>query len=65
MSARKSNSKHTMSLEGVKALCALKRIRGITGLAKLVPCSREAVYFAIERPGRYGRVYQRIEEILA
>lgn len=42
------------------------RVRGIwsmTELARRIPCSVPSLYFAIERPTRYGRVYRRIKEL--
>ena len=42
------------------------RKRGIwsmTELAKQIPCSVPSLYFAIERPSRYSRVYARIREL--
>ncbi len=44
---------------------AAKGILSIAELARLVPCSREAVYFALEKPTRYPRVARRIEEIVS
>jgi hypothetical protein len=32
-------------------------------LARRIPCSRIAIYLAIERPSRFPRVVRRIEEL--
>lgn len=34
-------------------------------LAKKFNCSREAIYFALERPSRYPIVYAKIEALVA
>lgn len=36
----------------------------ITGLAEQLGCSREAIYFALEKPSRFSRVYRLIQDKL-
>ena len=43
---------------------AAKGIFSIAELARRLDCSREAVYFAVERPTRYPRVHKRLEALL-
>ncbi len=50
--------------KSVRQAAKKKGIRNFAELAKLVPCSRPAVFFAIERPSRFPIVYARIREIV-
>ena len=61
----KQKEPEKLSLASVKSRCkGIEGIGTITKLASLVPCSTPVIYFAIERPTRYSRVYSRILEIL-
>lgn len=42
-----------------------KGIRSISHLAELVPCSRQAIYFSLENPGRFKRVTRRVNQLTA
>jgi hypothetical protein len=39
-------------------------IFSIAELARQVGCSREAIYFAVEKPSRFPRVHSRIDQII-
>jgi DNA-binding phage protein len=59
------NANLEITLEGVKALCRARGIRGgITGLAREIGKSREAIYFAIENPSRYRPTVRAIQKRL-
>jgi hypothetical protein len=47
-----------------RAVRKKKSIGTITNLARMVPCSRPAVYFAIENPRRFPIVYRRLLELV-
>lgn len=49
--------------EQLRKKAARKGIFTLRELARRVPCSYVALYGAIERPTRFGRVTQRIKEI--
>ena len=48
----------------IRKRAAAKGIFSISELARQIKCSRESIYFAIERPGRYPKVTARIEQLL-
>lgn len=39
-------------------------IFSIAELSRRVDCSRQAIYFAIEKPSRYQRVHKKLSKIL-
>jgi len=43
---------------------ASRGILTIAELARRVPCSRVAIYLALERPARFPRVTKRIKELV-
>jgi hypothetical protein len=47
----------------VRSAARAKGIWNFVELARRVPCSETAIYMAIEKPGRFGRVWQRIEAL--
>jgi len=44
---------------------AARHIFSVAELARLIPCSRTAIYGAIERPSRFPTVTRRIKELTA
>ena len=65
MSHAKVNRKHQRpELAALRQRAAKVEIFSIAELARRVPCSVPSIYFAIERPSRFGRVTRRLEEIL-
>ena len=65
MSRAKVNRKtRSPELDHLRRRAAQVNIFSIAELARRVPCSIPSVYFAIERPSRFGRVTRRLEEIL-
>lgn len=49
--------------EKLRMQAAARGILSISALAKLIPCSRTAVYLALERPSRFPRVARRIKQL--
>lgn len=43
---------------------AAKGIFSIAELARRVGCSRQAIYFAIEKPSRYPQVHRRVVKLI-
>lgn len=58
MRDRKSNTAK------LRMKAAARGILSIAELARLVPCSRPAIYFALEKPHRFSRVARRIKELV-
>jgi hypothetical protein len=63
-SAKVKRKKHSAELNRLRQRAAQKNIFTLTELARRVPCSVTSIYFAVERPSRFGRVTKRLEEIL-
>lgn len=57
-------SDRRINTEKLRMKAAARGILSIAELARRVPCSRPAIYFALEMPHRYSRVARRIKEIL-
>lgn len=55
-----SRGQNKINLKAVRRHC-LERGITVKQLAGIIGCSREAIYFAIERPERYGRVYGALQ----
>lgn len=53
-----------INLKTLRKRCKAKGIPTITALAKEVNCARPVIYFALENPSRYSRVYREIMEVL-
>lgn len=53
----------TVTLSNLKECCRKKEMT-VTALAEEIGCARPVIYFALERPGRYSRVYKAIQRKL-
>jgi hypothetical protein len=49
----------------LKIMAAQRGIVSLAALARRIGCSRPVIYFALENPKRYSRVYGRILEEVA
>lgn len=58
MSVRRINIKE------VRTRAAARGFLTVGAIARHIGCSRPAIYFAIERPKRYPRVFERLKEAL-
>jgi len=54
---------NTLKLRKLRMNAAARGILSVAQLARLVPCSRVAVYLALENPSRFSRVTKRIKEL--
>lgn len=63
MNAEMKEKKLTM--RALRMRMAAVGILTVQELADKIGCSRESIYFAIERPTRYSRVYSKIQEVIA
>lgn len=57
MTARKK-----INLKELKAGCERRGVKSIAALARQIGCSRPGIYFAIENPDRFSRLYEKILE---
>ena len=64
MSELEIKKKHRAAITDLRRRAATKSIFTFTELARLVPCSRIAIYLSLERPSRFPNVINRLEEIL-
>ena len=64
MSERKSKQKILPANTDLRRRAASKGIFTLAELARRIPCSRMAVYFALEKPSRFPRVVRRIKELV-
>jgi len=62
MQAQKDKRKITLRELRMRAAAAGFLTMG--SLAARIGCSRPSIYFALERPSRYPRVYQKILEVI-
>jgi len=58
-----TDNANKINKKSVKSACVKRGLGTITELAKQVPCSLTSIYFAMERPSRYPRVFARIREL--
>lgn len=56
--------KTRINAKKLRTAMAKNEIFTIADLARLIGCSRPAIYFAMERPSRYPRVYAKILEAI-
>jgi len=58
-----ANMHGKINIKMLREAAKKKGIRSISELARKARCSREAVYFAIERPSRYPRVFATLRRL--
>lgn len=61
---KKNTGGEITDLATIRTLAAQRGIFSIAELARRVPCARESIYLAIERPSRFPNVVNRIKELI-
>lgn len=62
MNRRQFNKK--MTPRELRVRIAARGILTIGDLARQIGCSRPSIYFALERPERYPRVFEKILQVI-
>jgi len=61
--SRAEIKKIEVNRQTLRRKAAARNIFSFTQLARLVPCSRTALYDSLLRPSRYPKVIRRIQEL--
>lgn len=62
--SRQQSKKISEVRTSLRRRAAARNIFSISDLARLVPCSRTAIYESLERPTRFPNVTRRINELV-
>jgi hypothetical protein len=53
-----------LTIREVRMRAARHGILSVSALAETIGCSRQAIYFALERPHRFSNVFAKLNEVI-